>query len=143
MLLLVSGATRYPRDAQVGHLIVPGSWNKPSSLGLVTGKWAMDNGAFGGGFDAGQFVAMLEAFEGQHGCLFVTAPDVIYKSRVGDAAATRRNWPFWSKLIRGLGYVPAFVAQDGLTPEQAPWDERPPRRIPGSSGRRHLPAVRR
>lgn len=123
MLLLVSGATRFPRSAAVGHLVVPGSWNHPKALGLQPGRWAMDNGAFGGAFDVGQFVAMLEAFAEEPGCLFVTAPDVIYKSGVGDAAATLRKWPFWSRLIAGLGRRPAFVAQDGLTHERVPWEQ--------------------
>ncbi len=48
----------------------------------------------------------------------MTAPDV-----VADAASTLRLWPFWSQLLRGLGYRPAFVAQDGLTPERVPWAE--------------------
>lgn len=123
MLLLVSGATKYPRDEAVGHLIVPGSWNVPQSLGLQRRRWAMDNGAFGGAFDAGQFVTMLEAFAGEPGCLFVATPDVIYKSGIGDAAATLRKWPFWARLIRGLGFPPAFVAQDGLTHQRVPWTE--------------------
>ncbi len=123
MLLLVSGATRYKRDGDVGHLVVPGSWSNPDALGLQPGKWAMDNGAFGGGFDPGQFVTMLEAFGHISGCLFVTAPDVIYKSGIGDAAATLRKWPFWSQLIYGVGRRAAFVAQDGLIPDRVPWDE--------------------
>lgn len=123
MLLLVSGATRTERTEQVGHLIVPGAWSPAKSLTLEIGKWAMDNGAFGGRFDRGQYVAMLEEFHGVPGCLFVTAPDVIYVSGIGDAAATRKLWPFWSRLIRGLGLSPAFVAQDGLTSGQVPWDE--------------------
>lgn len=123
MLVLVSGATKFPRSDTVGHLVVPGSWNDPKSLGLVAGRWAMDNGAFGGAFDAGQFMAMLEAFAGESGCLFVTAPDVIYKSGIGDAAATLRKWPFWSQVIAGVGRRPAFVVQDGLTVDRVPWDQ--------------------
>lgn len=128
MLLLVSGATSYPRDADVGHLIVPRQWN--TTLDLQPGRWAMDNGAFSG-FDEGAFVRMLERFSGldgrvrgngcdgsTSGCLFVTAPDV-----VADAAATLARWPFWSRLIRGLGLPPAFVAQDGLTSDRVPWSE--------------------
>jgi hypothetical protein len=83
----------------------------------------MDNGAFGGAFDAGQFMAMLEALDGQSGCLFVTAPDVIYKSGIGDAAKTLKQWPFWSRVISGVGRRPAFVVQDGQTAERVPWDE--------------------
>lgn len=117
MLLLVSGATRYPRDGQIGYLIVPKQWNDPATLDLRLGNWAMDNGAFSG-FDPGAFVRMLEAYSEYLGCLFVTAPDV-----VADAAATLKLWRFWSRLIWGVGRTPAFVAQDGLTPERVPWDE--------------------
>jgi hypothetical protein len=139
MIVLVSGATLYPRDASVGHLIVPKTWGLPSSVQLTPGQWAMDNGAFSG-FDEGAFVRMLEAYHPYQayqgsgsagrgrgngcdgstpaGCLFVSAPDV-----VGDAAATLARWPFWSRLLRGLGYPPALVLQDGITPERVPWDE--------------------
>lgn len=118
MLMLVSGATatvrRYPG---VGELIVPGAGNAPDSLRLVPGRWAMDNGAFAG-FDAAAFVDMLQAFYGRPGCRFVTAPDV-----VADCHATLERWPFWSRLIRGVGFVPALVAQDGLTVPEVPWRE--------------------
>lgn len=121
MLVLVSGATRYPRGHGIGHLIVPKQWNDPATLGLphLPRQWAMDNGAFAG-FDAGAFTRMLEAYHGyqRYAPLFVTAPDV-----VGDAASTLRLWPFWSRLIRGLGWPVALVAQDGLTCERVPWDE--------------------
>jgi hypothetical protein len=115
MILLVSGATSYPRSESIGHLIVPRQWNK--SLDLDPGRWAMDNGAFIG-FEEGAFVRMLERFYSRPGCLFVAAPDY-----VGDAAATRERWPFWSRLIRGLGLPPAFVAQDGIAAFGVPWDE--------------------
>jgi hypothetical protein len=123
VLTLVSGATKLVRPEHVGHLIVPRAWNDPETLQLVPGRWAMDNGAFSG-FDEGAFVRMLERFTPLSDlsplsvCLFVTAPDV-----VGDAASTLRRWPFWSRLIRGLGHRPAFVAQDGLTPDRVPWGE--------------------
>lgn len=119
MILLMSGATTFPRDTAVGHLIVPKQWNDPRTLDL-SAPWAMDNGAFSG-FDAGAFVRMLEAYQPYQGyqtCRFVVAPDV-----VADAAATRKLWPFWSGLIRGCGYPVAFVAQDGLQPDQVPWSE--------------------
>lgn len=108
MLLLVSGATKYPRSATVGHLIVPRQWSPADSLDLRPQNHAYDNGCFVG-FDAGAFVRMLERFHGIPGALFAAAPDF-----VGDAASTRAAWPFWSRLIRGLGLTPAFVAQDGI-----------------------------
>jgi hypothetical protein len=116
VLLLVSGATRFPRNETVGHLIVPRQWNLADALELQPGKWAMDNGCFTG-FDAGAFVRMLERFAHVPGCLFVTAPDV-----VGDAASTLALWPFWSQLIMGVGRRAAFVAQDGLHPDRVPWE---------------------
>jgi hypothetical protein len=126
MILLVSGATRTVRSDTVGHLIVPRQWNDPVSLDLQAGRGAMDNGAWSG-FDEGAFVRMLEAYQpyqpyqayqAYQGCVFVAAPDV-----VADAASTLRRWPFWARLIRGLGFPPAFVAQDGLSPERVPWDD--------------------
>lgn len=116
MLLLVSGATRFPRNEQIGHLIVPRQWNDPDSLDL-SGPWAMDNGCFTG-LDEGGFMRMLYAYRTKAGCLFVTVPD-----KVADAAATLQLWPFWSAVVRSLGHQPAFVAQNGLTPGRVPWDE--------------------
>jgi len=117
MLLLVSGASKYPRSADVGHLIVPRAGNARTALNLQPRRWAGDNDAFIK-FDSARFIRMLERFQGAPECLFISAPDA-----VGDAAATLRLWPFWSKLIRGLGFPPAFVAQDGLLPHQVPWNE--------------------
>lgn len=118
MLILVSGATAALRsvdDDRFGVLVVPGANNNPESLPLRAGKWAMDNGAFSG-LDKVAFINMLERYQGYHGCLFVTAPDV-----VADAAETLARWSFWSRLIRGVGFPPAFVVQDGQTVESAPW----------------------
>lgn len=126
MIVLVSGATKHPRSARVGHLIVPRAWAKPSSLDLSC-PWAMDNGAFSG-FDEGAFVRMLEAYQGYQGCRFVCAPDV-----VADAASTLARWPFWCRLLRGLGWPPSFVAQDGLTASRVPWDDMAALFIGGST----------
>jgi hypothetical protein len=117
VLLLVSGATRTERGDTVGHLIVPRSWNDPDTLPLVDGKWAMDNGCFVG-LDPGAFIRMLYAFRRRTGCLFVTVPDA-----VGDAAETLRLWAFWQPLVLATGRSPAFVAQNGLTPDRVPWDQ--------------------
>lgn len=118
MLLLVSGATRTVRKfRRVGELIVPGAWALPNSLKLVPGMWAMDNGAYSG-FEAEPFMAMLQRFHGRKGCRWVSAPDV-----VGDAHGTLANWPFWSKVIRGVGFRPALVLQDGMLSSEVPWQE--------------------
>lgn len=117
MLLLMSGATSYPRSDVVGHLVMPRQWNDPDVLDLRPGQWAMDNGCFVG-LDPGAFMRMLYAFRHKQGCLFVTAPDA-----VGDAAETRYLWKFWAPVIRACGRTPAFVAQDGLELFQVPWTE--------------------
>jgi hypothetical protein len=105
-------------------------------LDLQPGKWAMDNGAFSG-FDEGAYVRMLERFADRPGCVFVTAPDV-----VADAAATLARWPFWARLIRGLGLAPAFVAQDGLTIDRVPWADLGALFIGGSTGYKESEAAR-
>ena len=117
MILFVSGATKTAKRFPVGELIVPSAGNDPSSLKLVPGQWAMDNGAYTG-FDAASFVRMLERFYGRLGCRFVAAPDA-----VADAHQTLTQWPFWSTLIRGVGFVPALVGQDGMTVGDIPWRE--------------------
>src|SRR3954471_5122076 len=116
MILLVSGATATVKKwRHVGELILPGAGNNPDSLKLAPGLWAMDNGAYSG-FEADAFVRMLERFHGRPGCRFDTAPDA-----VPDAHQTSQQWGFWSQLIRGIGFVPAFVAQDGVTTSDVPW----------------------
>ena len=115
MLLLLSGATRVPRSATIGTLVEPRQWASVDALTLEPERWAMDNGAYHG-FNEGAFVRMLERFATRAGCLFVTAPDF-----VGDAASTLARWAFWSRLIRGVGFPPAFVAQDGLREADVPW----------------------
>lgn len=113
MILLVSGATAAKRrHRQAGTLVVPASWNEAT---LVPGRWAMDNGAFGD-FDAAAFMEMLRRYRGRRGCLFVAAPDV-----VGDGYATLERWAFWAAVIRGVGFLPALVLQDGMTPPDVPW----------------------
>lgn len=42
---------------------------------------------------------------------------------VGDAKATLDSWPFWSKVIRGLGFVPALVLQNGMLAKEIPWTD--------------------
>lgn len=83
--------------------------------------WAADNGCFGKGYPGdAKWLAWLGSFtEGQRlSCLFATAPDV-----VGDAAASlARSLPFLD-AIRAMGYPAALVTQDGLTPEQVPWEQ--------------------
>src|SRR5690349_19911156 len=122
MLLLVSGATTYPRGGDVGYLAVPKNWSDPDVLAaggmLEPRRHAFDNGCFNG-LDIGAFMRMLYIFRRYAaGALFASVPDV-----VGDAAETLRLWKFWAPVVRAAGYQPAFVAQNGLTHERVPWGE--------------------
>lgn len=118
MLMLVSGATATVRRYRsVGELILPAAGNAPDGLKLVPGKWAMDNGAYSG-FDAESFMEMLRKFHGRKGCRWVACPDV-----VGDARATLDRWPFWSQVVRGVGFVPALVLQNGMLAKEIPWSD--------------------
>jgi hypothetical protein len=130
MLLLVSGATQSIGKHGVGVLVVPKQWNLVERLPLEPGRWAMDNGCFAG-FDEGAFVRMLERFSGLGGrALRATGvtdlrpPDAYSSSRpmCWRMLLRRWRWPFWSQLIRGLGYPVAFVAQDGQTVDALPAD---------------------
>jgi hypothetical protein len=98
------------RHPLIGQLMRPGNGNVP-----FLDVWAADNGAYAG-FDAEPFVAMLERLRAFAGCRWVACPDV-----VGDAAATLRLFAEWAPRIRELGYRVAWVAQDGATPQTAPW----------------------
>lgn len=75
--------------------------------------WAADNGCYSAGerFSLPRYLAWLERWRPHAArCLFATAPDV-----VGDASATRaRSLPVLP-VIAALGYVPAYVLQDGET----------------------------
>jgi hypothetical protein len=82
--------------------------------------WAADSGCFAAPhkFDPVRYITWLD--ERKHAadrCLFVTMPDV-----VGDARATLDAVKDWPQIIRGMGYRPALVGQDGLERiERLPW----------------------
>lgn len=81
--------------------------------------WAVDNGCFTGGLNAGRWITFLEKYQDRlDGCVFAVVPD-----RLADPAETQRLWRIWRPVVVELGYPPAFVAQDGQTPATVPWDE--------------------
>jgi hypothetical protein len=69
-------------------------------------------------FNANAFTKLCLRAEKQPRLLWVACPDV-----VGDAAATLRQFRDWVGALNKLSLPIAFVAQDGLTSEQTPWDE--------------------
>ena len=117
MICLVSGATptlrRFAHLGCYGQLINPRSGDWPE-LGL---PWACDNGSFAG-FNEALFWRMLERVSFFTGCRWVTAPDV-----VADSARTLSLFHTWAPRLHELGFPVALVAQNGLVPEDVPWDD--------------------
>ncbi len=98
----------------LGQLSTPNTGNRLTP-GVV---WAADNGCFS---DTTPFVASrwLDWLDRQprDNCLFAVVPDV-----VGDHVETLRRWDRWADTVRGLGFRPAFVLQDGCEWEDIPND---------------------
>lgn len=99
--------------------------NKFPSSGLPTKHlenghpWCLDNSVFTGKFKLRLWIGRMRVLlRYQRTCLFIVAPDV-----VGDYRATVAQFPRYAKMIRKFGYPVAFVSQDGLTPEETPWDD--------------------
>lgn len=114
MIILVSGATATTTRLgphRLGALMQPRSGNRTPT----DRPWALDNDGFQG-FKGAPFVAMLQRYHGQPGCLWCAAPDV-----VGDAQATLELFKQWRRVIVWFGYPVALVAQDGLEHERVPW----------------------
>lgn len=80
--------------------------------------WAADNGCFSTNFREQRWMNWLEKAHPRAGCLLATVPDV-----VGDHSSTMIRWHKWNSYVRDLRYPVAFVAQDGATVGNVPWDE--------------------
>lgn len=81
--------------------------------------WSADNGCFHG-FDEERCRTMWARLAGWPGCLFVVVPDA-----VSDHAETLRLWQQWRGVVRTVtgGQPVAFVAQNGASEQNVPWDE--------------------
>lgn len=118
MIMLV--AARHPLIARnvhphLGRLITPRLVDRVELTAAAGIPWAADNDAFKG-FDEWAYRNMLDEIRGLPGCLFVAAPDV-----VADAPATLERFARWRPVLDG--FPVALVAQDGMRPDQVPWDE--------------------
>jgi hypothetical protein len=117
-VIYLSGSIHVPAEALgIGFMLTPSMGNKiPSS-----GPWAADSGCFSRKTYVGDamYLKWLERrTEFKDRCLFATVPDV-----VGDHDATLAMFPAMADRIRDLGYPVAFVAQDGATSADVPWDD--------------------
>jgi hypothetical protein len=101
----------------IGYLRTPRQGNRLDGVAV----WAMDNGCFtpdGYPGDDGYLQLLQRLVEHRPRCLFVAVPDV-----VGDGPATLARFPTMAGRIRAAGWPVALVAQDGMTPDQVPWDD--------------------
>ena len=109
-------AGRYPQ--KVGWLVGPSSGRKKPRRWL---PWALDNDAYRAwdteqDWDADVYIRYLDwAAEQEHQPLWAAGPDV-----VANAAETFRNWEKYAPKVRQYGWPLAFVAQDGMTPDDVP-----------------------
>lgn len=119
MLLLVNKALptllQYsPRN--IGRLVQPRGLSRVADTPRAGYLWAADNDCFQE-FHQGRYLQMLTHVADVPGCLFITVPDV-----VGDSEATMNLFREWGETVAKAGPV-GLVGQDGLTPQQVPWDD--------------------
>lgn len=127
MLYLANPSSPPVRDAMragiLGQMVTPAEGRKP-----IDGvEWAADNGCFSKkGYPGDEkWLTWLESLLPWAGnCLFAVAPDLFNPDLSDDMglASLERSRP-WLPLVRGLGFPVALVAQNGLLPEDVPWDE--------------------
>lgn len=103
------------RTVPVGLMATPLSGYAIDTIAQWT--WAADNGCFSAKWEPTKWLAWLERNRGISDCLFAAVPDV-----VGSHRETIALWPRWFEQVRSLGYKAAFVAQNGCSPFQVPWD---------------------
>lgn len=105
------------RDGYIGVISTPKSTRE--SQRIEGAHWIADNGCFGADFQVDNWWCWLQAqVNYADSCQFATAPDVVGNHR----ATLARSLP-WLPRIRNLGFRAAFVAQDGATPDNMPWDD--------------------
>lgn len=124
MWYLANPCTPQVREAMeaglIGLIDTPKQRNRPPAL-VIPGRhaWGADTGIYGEGYPGDdEWFSWLSGHPlPRSTCLFATAPDV-----VGDAAATLERSAPWLGPVRGLGYLAAFVAQNGQEDLPVPWD---------------------
>lgn len=120
--LLVSGATRvlaqYAGHPNLGGLVTPRTGNDPAWYARHRFPYAADNDAYSN-FDDIRYLRMLDRLAAtEQQPLWVTVPDV-----VGDARATAQRWVQWAGVLRDFGLPAAYVAQNGVDPDDIPWTQ--------------------
>jgi hypothetical protein len=99
-----------------GRLLSPRQFSRAYDTAEAGIPWAADNDCFQR-LDPIAYTRMLVEIQGLPGCRFVTAPDV-----VGDWEATYERFYYWKPGLLENGQPIAYVAQDGQSESQLPWD---------------------
>lgn len=80
--------------------------------------WAADNACFSNKWDSNKWLRWLQSIENPEKALFATVPDV-----VASHEQTVERWHEWWESVKTLNFKPAFVIQNGATPDQVPFDQ--------------------
>ncbi len=118
MRYFATASTERVRDAMraglIGQIVTPAEGKRP----VEGAEWIADNSVFAGKYPGDtEYLAWLDGLPHRNRCRFVVAPDVVC-----DAAATlARSVPMLGP-IQALGYPVAYVAQNGATVDNLPWD---------------------
>jgi hypothetical protein len=121
------------RAGLIGQMCTPAEGRVPLPLLGLDGRadcvwFAADNGCYGGRFPGEHpwhdWLTTLVDEHRRQRCLFAVAPDQFDPALGADmgAVSLARSRPFLRE-VRRLGVPVALVAQNGLTPAQAPWAE--------------------
>lgn len=126
-MLYLSGCL--PKKKEIRHLL----WNNgigllltPQSVRRLPEKtetyfdwdWAADNACFSNKWDSGKWLRWLQSLDNPEKALFATVPDV-----VGSHDLTIERWHEWWETVKTLNFKPAFVIQNGATPDQVPFHQ--------------------
>jgi hypothetical protein len=127
MVILVSGATKthaiYWSHPSFGFLINPRNGNRPELIASADKPWGVDNDAFNGWTieverNFSRLLGRLCLISDRSQLKFIAAPDV-----VGDCIETTNRFKRWQPIIAASGFPVAYVGQDGIQPDEVPWDD--------------------
>jgi len=134
--MYLSASTReFFKDLERGGPVVHGAMfnsaqqtgreNEALEAGIIFG---VDNGVFSGKFKEKTWLLKLWKFwPYRHNCVVYPLPDFLYQlpdgAVRGDWEKTLEKFHQYKRVTKRLGFPVTLVTQDGLTPENTPWDD--------------------
>lgn len=113
---VINRAVEASKAVGLGYMVQPGMGNRVPNDGRPV---AIDNGCFNARFSSRRWRMFLRNNQHLKGRVkFIVVPDVL-----GDYQATLVRWRAYQPIAARYGFPLAFVAQDGVTPADVPWDE--------------------